>query len=151
MIRQHLARFKCDARGVAAIEFGIVIIPLLLFMFGIIEFSRAFWAKEALQQTAVDTARCMGLGLSTAGCTTTAGGQAYAVSVGNTWGLTIPTANVTITTGTTCGGASVTCSSTCNFATVQISYTFNTVVPFLITGLFGDNLRASACFPSGSF
>ena len=62
MIRELLARFKCDTRGAAAIEFGIVIVPLLLFMFGIIEFSRAFWAKEALQQTAVDTARCMGLG-----------------------------------------------------------------------------------------
>jgi Flp pilus assembly protein TadG len=144
MIRELLARFKCDTRGVAAIEFGIVIVPLLLFMFGIIEFSRAFWAKEALQQTAVDTARCMGLGLSTSGCTTTSGGQAYAVSVGNTWGLTIPTSNVTITTATTCGGVS-------GFVTVHITYTFKTVVPDLIAGLFNDTLYASACFPSGNF
>ena len=64
MIRDVLGRFKRDTRGAAAIEFAIVIVPLLLFMFGIIEFSRAFWAKEALQQTAVDTARCMGLGLA---------------------------------------------------------------------------------------
>ena len=33
MIRELLARFKCDTRGVAAIEFGIVVVPLLLFMF----------------------------------------------------------------------------------------------------------------------
>jgi Flp pilus assembly protein TadG len=144
MNRDALARFKCDARGVAAVEFGLVIVPLLLFMFGIIEFSRAFWAKEALQQTAVDTARCMGLQVSTAGCTSISGGQAYAVNIGNTWGLTIPTANVTITTGTTCGGVP-------GFVTVHITYTFNTVVPALIAGLFGDTLRASACFPSGSF
>jgi Flp pilus assembly protein TadG len=144
MNRDALARFKCDARGVAAVEFGLVIVPLLLFMFGIIEFSRAFWAKEALQQTAVDTARCMGLQVSTAGCTSISGGQAYAVSIGNTWGLTIPTANVTITTGTTCGGVP-------GFVTVHITYTFNTVVPGLIAGLFGDTLRASACFPSGAF
>ena len=144
MIRDVLARFKCDTRGVAAVEFGMVIVPLLLFMFGIIEFSRAFWAKEALQQTAVDTARCMGLGLSTSGCTTTSGGQAYAVSVGNTWGLTIPTSNVTITTATSCGGVS-------GFVTVHITYTFKTVVPDLIAGLFGDTLYASACFPNGSF
>ena len=144
MIRDALARFKRDRRGVAAVEFAIVIVPLLLFMFGIIEFSRAYWAKEALQQTAVDTARCMGLALSTSGCTTTAGGQAYAVSVGNTWGLTIPTSNVTITTATTCGGVS-------GFVTVHITYTFNTVVPGLIAGLFGDTLYASACFPSGNF
>jgi Flp pilus assembly protein TadG len=143
MIRDVLARFKCDTRGVAAIEFGIVIVPLLLFMFSIIEFSRAFWAKEALQQTAVDTARCMGLGLSTAGCTSTSGGQAYAVSVGNTWGLTIPTSNVTITTATTCGGVS-------GFVTVHITYTFKTVVPDLIAGLFNDTLYASACFPSNA-
>ena len=144
MIRDALARFKCDRRGVAAIEFAIVIVPLLLFMFGIIEFSRAYWAKEALQQTAVNTARCMGLGLSTAGCTSTSGGQAYAVSVGNTWGLTIPTSNVTITTATTCGGVS-------GFVTVHITYTFHTVVPDLIAGLFNDTLYASACFPSGNF
>jgi Flp pilus assembly protein TadG len=144
MIRDVLARFKCDTRGVAAVEFGIVIVPLLLFMFGIIEFSRAYWAKEALQQTAVDTARCMGLGLSTSGCTSTSGGQAYAVSVGNTWGLTIPTSNVTITTATTCGGVS-------GFVTVHITYTFKTVVPDLIAGLFNDALYASACFPRGSF
>ena len=144
MIRDVLGRFKCDRRGVAAIEFGIVIVPLLLFMFGIIEFSRAFWAKEALQQTAVDTARCMGLGLSTSGCTSTSGGQAYAVSVGNTWGLTIPTSNVTITTATSCGGVS-------GFVTVHITYTFKTVVPDLIAGLFNDTLYASACFPSGNF
>ncbi len=144
MIRELLARFKCDTRGVAAIEFAIVIVTLLLFMLGIVEFSRAYWAKEALQQTAVNTARCMGLGLSTSGCTSTSGGQAYAVSVGNTWGLTIPTSNVTITTATTCGGVS-------GFVTVHITYTFHTVVPDLIAGLFNDTLYASACFPSGNF
>jgi len=144
MIRDALARFKSDRRGVAAIEFAIVIVPLLLFMFGIIEFSRAYWAKEALQQTAVDTARCMGLGLSTSGCTSTSGGQAYAVGVGSAWGLTIPTPNVTITTATTCGGVS-------GFVTVHITYTFHTVVPDLIAGLFNDTLYASACFPSGNF
>jgi hypothetical protein len=144
MIFSALARFKRDRRGVAAIEFGIVVIPLMLFLFGIMEFSRAFWAKEALQQTAVDTARCMGLGVSSSGCTSPAGGQAYAVSVGNTWGLTIPTANVTIATGVSCGGVS-------GFVTVHIHYTFNTVVPFLIGSLFGDTLYASACFPSGAY
>jgi Flp pilus assembly protein TadG len=146
MIRDVLARFKCDTRGVAAIEFAIVIVPLLLFMFGIIEFSRAYWAKEALQQTAVDTARCRGLKISAAGCTTDTGAQAYAVSVGNTWGLTIPTSNVIITSasGTTCGGVS-------GFVTVHITYTFKTVVPDLIAGLFNDTLYASACFPSGNF
>ena len=145
MIRDVLGRFKRDTRGVAAIEFGIVIVPLLLFMFGIIEFSRAFWAKEALQQTAVDTARCMGLSLSTFGCTSTTGGQAYAVSVGNSWGLTIPTANVTIANAptTSCGGVT-------GFVTVHITYTFNTVVPGLIAGLFGDTLYASACFPNNA-
>ena len=144
MIRDVLSRFERDKRGVAAVEFAIVIVPLLLFMFGIIEFSRAYWAKEALQQTAVDTARCRGLKISAAGCTTDTGAQAYAVSVGNTWGLTIPTSNVTITTGTSCGGVS-------GFVTVHITYTFNTVVPAIIAGLFNATLDASACFPSGNF
>ena len=81
MIRDVLSRFERDKRGVAAVEFAIVIVPLLLFMFGIIEFSRAYWAKEALQQTAVDTARCRGLKISAAGCTTAVnGGSRYGPS-----------------------------------------------------------------------
>jgi Flp pilus assembly protein TadG len=142
MIRDALARFQRDTRGVAAIEFAFVIVPLLLFMFGIIEFSRAYWTQEALQETATVTARCMGLGLSS--CSSPSAGQAYAVSVGSRWGLSIQSSNVTINPSTTCGSVS-------GFVTVTITYPFNTIVPGLITGLVGETLSATACFPSGSF
>ena len=142
MIRDALARFQRDIRGVAAIEFAFVIVPLLLFMFGIIEFSRAYWTQEALQETAAVTARCMGLGLSS--CSSAPAAQAYAVSVGSGWGLSIQSSNVTINPSTTCGSVS-------GFVTVTITYPFNTIVPGLITGLVGETLSATACFPSGSF
>jgi Flp pilus assembly protein TadG len=144
MIRNALACFKRDTRGVVAIEFGFVCLPLLMFIFGIIEFSRAFWTQEALQQTAITTARCMGLGLS--GCSSTSAGQTFAVGAGNQWGLNVQSANVTIssTPATTCGGVT-------GFVTVSITYSFNTVVPDLIAGLVGTTLSATACFPKGQY
>ena len=142
MIRNALACFKRDRRGVVAIEFGFVCLPLLMFIFGIIEFSRAYWTQEALQQTAITTARCMGLSLS--GCSSTSAGQTFAVTAGNQWGLSVHSANVTITQATTCGGVA-------GFVTVNITYSFNTVVPDLIAGLVGTTLSATACFHKGQY
>ncbi len=44
-------------RGVAAVEFALVIIPLLLIVAGIIEFGRAFWYYDALAKSTRDAAR----------------------------------------------------------------------------------------------
>ncbi|MCK9983920.1 MAG: hypothetical protein AzoDbin1_00392 [Azoarcus sp.] len=46
-------------RGVAAVEFAIVLIVLLLIMAGIIEFGRAFWYYDALTKATRDGARLM--------------------------------------------------------------------------------------------
>jgi hypothetical protein len=51
---------------------------------------------------------------------------------------------VTITQATTCGGVA-------GFVTVNITYSFNTVVPDLIAGLVGTTLSATACFPKGQY
>jgi hypothetical protein len=44
-------------RGVAAVEFALVIIPLLLIVAGIIEFGRTFWYYDALAKSTRDAAR----------------------------------------------------------------------------------------------
>lgn len=44
-------------RGVAAVEFALVIIPLLLIVAGIIEFGRTFWYYDALTKSTRDAAR----------------------------------------------------------------------------------------------
>src|SRR5271154_1097099 len=48
-------------RGTAAIEFGIVALPLLMLVLGIFEFARLYWTQEALQESATAGARCMGI------------------------------------------------------------------------------------------
>lgn len=48
---------KQAQRGVAVVEFAIVIIPLLLIVAGIIEFGRTFWYYDALAKSTRDAAR----------------------------------------------------------------------------------------------
>lgn len=48
---------KNNQRGVAAVEFAIVLIPLLLITAGIVEFGRVFWYYDALSKATRDGAR----------------------------------------------------------------------------------------------
>lgn len=60
----NMTNFKINFRslqskqtGVAAVEFALVIIPLLLIVAGIIEFGRTFWYYDALVKSTRDAAR----------------------------------------------------------------------------------------------
>jgi len=44
-------------RGAAAVEFALVIVPLLLIIAGIVEFGRTFWYYDALTKSTRDAAR----------------------------------------------------------------------------------------------
>lgn len=48
-------------RGVAAVEFGIVLVFLILVVAGIVEFGRAFWYYDALSKATRDGARILSL------------------------------------------------------------------------------------------
>lgn len=48
---------KDSQRGVAAVEFAIVLIPLLIITAGIVEFGRVFWYYDALSKATRDGAR----------------------------------------------------------------------------------------------
>ena len=52
-----------DKTGATAVEFALVLTPLLLITFGIMEFGRAMWIEEALGATSSAVARCVGLTL----------------------------------------------------------------------------------------
>jgi len=54
-----LTNFGRFQRGVAAVEFAIVIIPMLLIVAGLIEFGRTFWYYDALAKATRDGARMM--------------------------------------------------------------------------------------------
>ncbi len=141
----RIGRFLRDRRGASAVEFGLVMIPLLMLSFGIIEISRMLWAYEALQQSAIAGARCMGIRASSCavnGSVNTSNTTSYIQQTAIGWGLTVPAANVTLTPNATCGGIA-------GFSKVQLTYQFTTVMPRLVSlPSAGLSLTADACFPN---
>ncbi len=140
-----LVRLTRDVRAVSAVEFALVCGPLLLFVFGIIEFARARWCEEALNQTAITVARCMGMALvscASSGSYSASATSSYAQAVAATWGLTVPSGNVALNQSATCGGLT-------GFSQVTLTYQFTTIAPNLISSLTaGKTFTATACFPN---
>jgi Flp pilus assembly protein TadG len=130
--------------GVAAIEFAIVALPLLTLTLGTLEFGRMMWTVEALQETTIQVARCVGLlasSCASGGAYSAANASTYAQQVAGGWGVTLPNAALTISSNEASGACS-------GFSEVSISYTFQTVIPGLLSALHGDVLTAQACFPN---
>jgi Flp pilus assembly protein TadG len=59
--RHRIARRLLGERGAAAVEFALVVPVLLLLLFGIVEFSKAFNAQATLSAAAREAARTMAL------------------------------------------------------------------------------------------
>ena len=53
----HRGRQRLRNRGVAAVELAIVITPMVLMMFGAVEFGRAIYTYNTLDKTVRDAAR----------------------------------------------------------------------------------------------
>lgn len=133
--------------GVAALEFGILLIPLVLIAFGITEFGRAFFEYNALVKGTRDAARFLSLqgpgdanDIAMARClvvygNTTCSGAARAP------GLT--TDMVVVCDSSSCAGthqAQPTGTGVMNLVTVTVSgFPFTSLVPFVVPNLsFGD-------------
>lgn len=139
------SRFSTCTRGATAVEFALIGVPLLLLIFGIVEFGRLMWTREALHHSAIAGARCMGMTQSACG---TAGAydvkmtQDYVVSQAGSWSVHLSTANITLNPAATCGGVT-------GFSQVTVAYTFQSLAPALISTLTGGRqLVATACFPN---
>jgi len=137
--------FLTDGRGAAAVEFALVIIPMLFLLVGVIEFGRLLWTRQSMQSLAMSAARCMALPqteCSTAGTYSSDKTVAFVIDGASKLGVPLVGSNVTPTMGTTCGGVS-------GFSTVRINFTFNTVAPRLLAALAsGSALTVTACFPN---
>jgi Flp pilus assembly protein TadG len=144
MIRR-LAELGRHCGGASAVEFAMILSPLCLIFFGVLEFGRAMWTREALQEAATAGARCIGIPqpqCSSGGTYNSASATTYIQGVASGWGITVPSADITMTESTTCAGLA-------GFSTVAIAYNFQTVVPKLIPfGTGGITLNAQACFPN---
>ncbi|HET6606881.1 MAG TPA: TadE/TadG family type IV pilus assembly protein [Rhodopila sp.] len=126
----------------AAVEFALVSLMMMTWIFGIMETARAFWTYQIIQEVAIQGARCMGILSSgcTAGGTFDAGtAQKYMVGLAANLGLTLPATDIEATRPTTC-------ANTAGFSSVVITYNFTTNLPMLIPALKSINLNASSCF-----
>jgi Flp pilus assembly protein TadG len=140
-----LARLLRDVGGASAVEFAMILTPMCLIFFGVLEFGRAMWVREALQEAATAGARCVGIPQSqcaSGGTYNSANAISYIQGVASGWGITLPSADITLNASTTCAGLA-------GFATVTIAYNFQTVVPKLVPfGTGGITLNSQACFPN---
>jgi Flp pilus assembly protein TadG len=119
-------------RGNIAIEYGLVLPMLLLFILGIMDVSRLVWTYTTLWRAAEAAARCGAI--NTAACATTTQVQNLAVS--EAWGLSVAASDFTVTTPA-CG------------VQVQGTYDFNSIIPgFGVVAPMGlVTLQATACYP----
>jgi Flp pilus assembly protein TadG len=120
-------------------------IPFLMISLGIFEIGRLVWTNEALQETAAVAARCMGVlasSCASGGTYNATNTESYIVSTAADWNVAVTDAELTLNQNGSCGGVS-------GFSQVTISYTFQTVVPSLLTSLAdGVPLNVQACFPN---
>lgn len=109
--------------GATAVEFGMVSLLFISFLFGIIELSRVFWTLNTLQYAIEDTAR---YALVHEDATNS---DLLAHAADSMSGIQVATANLAVTTSTsTIAGI--------RFIEVQGSYEFEMLVPGL-TGVVG--------------
>ena len=122
-----LRRIFASRRGNAAIEVALTAPAVLLLLFGIIEFGRAMWLKNALDFSVAEAARCASINPTL--CGTIAEVQDYAAQQS---GAGLPAALFTVTTAA-CGNE------------VSARYPLALTIPFLAISV---TLSSQACYPS---
>jgi Flp pilus assembly protein TadG len=142
-LRRPIRRLARDRGGASAVEFALVIGPFILVLFGVIEFGRLLWTLNALQETAIAGARCMGVlnsSCTSSGAYNSTSSVNYVKSVANGWGVALTAANISLNNSASCAGVG-------DFSQVTITYTLQSVVP-LIQPLINDPMTVNACFPN---
>ncbi|MFD1254913.1 MULTISPECIES: TadE/TadG family type IV pilus assembly protein [Devosia] len=133
-----LPRFLGDSRAASAVEFALLIAPFILLLFGIIEFSRAWWTKQAIQDVAGATARCFGVGQReclSANEPSAAAAAEFARSQAAARGVRLEANGIVVTPDTTCQDME-------GAVEVMLSTRFDSVFPFEKVISFSAN----ACF-----
>ena len=126
----------------AAVEFALVSLMMLMWIFGIMEVARAFWTYQIIQEVAIQGARCMGIlssSCASGGAFNSGSAKNYMVELAANLGLTLPSTDIVATRPTAC-------ANTAGFSSVTISYNFTTNVPVLVPSLSSVMLNASSCF-----
>lgn len=137
---QNLLR---EHSGASAVEFALVAPIFLLMLFGMIEFARMFWTTHALHETAIATARCMGIPqieCEDGGVYSPESAISFAISKAGGWLILLDAENIVLDRNATCQGVE-------GLSKAVIEYRFATVAPGFLTSLAGGTrLRAEACY-----
>lgn len=130
-----LARLFRSQRGATVIEFAVLAPVFIVMLIGLIEFSRAYWVSQTLQEVAYHTARCMTLDDA---CDTEEKRNEFALERAGSYAIVIEADDITINAG-------VTCRSRPNSNAVAIETAFSSSMQGLLPT--PATLRAEACFP----
>jgi len=129
-----------DRSGATAVEFAYVVGPLLLLLVGVIEVGRLMWTSHALDELAIDAARCIGIRAS--GCATPDQIRPdlvanYVGEAARSWGVVVAAQDISLSTNTGCAVDT-------GFLRVGLTHSFQSVLP----GIGNTQLDSEACFPS---
>jgi Flp pilus assembly protein TadG len=119
--------------GNVAVEYGLVLPVLLLFVLGIMDTGRLLWTYTTLHRAVEDAARCGAVNTSV--CGTTAQIQTYAAAAA--WGVPITSSGFTVATAT-CG------------VQVRATYAFTSIIPWFAATAAPSStltLTPTACYP----
>jgi Flp pilus assembly protein TadG len=115
-----------DLRGSTGSEFALILAPLVLLLFGILEFGRVLYYQNALHYSVQAAARCASIDTTT--CSSTTQTQSYAAGI-SAAGFD---SSVFTATAPACGN------------NVAASYPMTLLIPFVNVSL---TLTANYCYP----
>ncbi len=144
MTRPPCRRLSRDRRGAAALEFAIAGSAFFLLMLGLIGFGLRLFTQQAMEATALQTARCVAIGASA--CSSAA---AYAVSTASAFGVVgLTTSGVSIVNSATATTDASACSPPGGNIFVQVTLTlaFASPIANFLPNQSG-NIIAVACYP----
>ena len=129
MCRMHSLRGTDGDRGAAAVEFALVVVPLLMIIWGLISYGIMFSYREALSQAAGEGARAA-VAAPTASITAAATGAIGSAlgSYGQTCSTALGAALTCNVSAPTSGGSCPT-GHTCVTVTVTYLYRDNPIIP----------------------
>jgi Flp pilus assembly protein TadG len=147
MMPSRLLAFWHSWSGSSAVEFAAVVAPLVLLIMGGIEFGRVMYTRQALHETALQTARCMGIlqtDCTTSGAISTAASISFAQAISSGWFVALEADEIDVDSTATCGGVS-------DFSQVTITHEFQTALPTFVTDMANaTTLVSTACFPNAT-
>ncbi|RST82789.1 pilus assembly protein [Aquibium carbonis] len=131
--------------GTVAVEMALLALPLFMLLFGTIEYSRVYWAGQALRETAVKSARCMGImsePCSESDVYSEKKTIDYVTKEAEALGIRLLAADISLAKDATCWGQP-------GFSKVSVSYDFESPLRELVEAIGrGATLTAEACFPN---